>query len=393
MKAGLSIRSVYANIIILIATMAISGCIPVPVVKYTGAKPWTIQAGSTSKAEIINKFGLPKSKTADGRFFLYNYSKKAELCLLYYYHADCGLFLSNKKGRVLIEFDNDNIVERHAVYACKEPPDPLCDHSGIDAMWTMINQLLGKNVAAQYGQTLDEFRRAVALRNSRAEALVEAVKLADLEAVKRLIDEGADVNAENQAGYTPLLAAASDGQVVIAKVLLSNGADVNKHNQHGRTLLHEASWNGHVSAAELLLANGAEVNARDSKRATPLHGAVRRTHVAVVKLLLAKGAGVNARDSSGATPLHRAVAKSHVAIIKLLLTKGADLNARDRRGDMPLHRAIRIGDTTVVQLLLTHGADANAKDKARRYRPVKIARDLGGRENIIELLRQHGGKD
>ena len=177
--------------------------------------------------------------------------------------------------------------------------------------------------------------------------------------MKRLIDEGADVNAENKYGYyTPLLAAASDGQVVIAKFLLSNGADVNQQNQIGRTPLHEASWNGHVGVAELLLTNGADVDAR---------------------------------DSSGATPLHQAVAKSHVAIIKLLLTKGADLNARDRRGDMPLHRAIRIGDTTVVQLLLTHGADANAKTKGRVNRPIRIARDLGGREYIIELLKQHGG--
>ena len=73
MKAKLVTRSVYANIIILIVTMAISGCIPFPIVKYTGAKPGTIKAGSTSKAEIINKFKYPIAKTSDGRFFLYYY--------------------------------------------------------------------------------------------------------------------------------------------------------------------------------------------------------------------------------------------------------------------------------------------------------------------------------
>ncbi len=359
MKAGLSTRSVYANIIILVVTMAISGCIPY-VFKYTGAKPSAIQVGSTSKAKIVKKFRSPNAKTLDGRFFIYDYSKDTGWCMLLPPNFECSIYATSK-GWVLIEFDTSNIVKHRWVHVCTKSPDPLCDQPGIDIMWAMINQFVEKDIAAQYGQTLDEFREAEALQNSRNEALVKAVKLADLQAVQRLIEEGADVNAENKYGYyTPLLAAASDGLVVIAKFLLSNGADVNQQNQIGRTPLHEVSWNGHVGVAELLLTNGADVDAR---------------------------------DSSGATPLHQAVANSHVAIIKLLLTKGADLNARDWRGDMPLHRAIRIGDTTVVKLLLTHGADANAKDKARRYRPIKIAQDLGGRDDIIELLKQYGGKE
>jgi hypothetical protein len=307
--------------------MAISGCIPIPVVETTGAKPGTIREGSTSKAKILYKFGYPIAKTSDGRFFLYDYSKHTEWCALGYGVAECGFFLSNKKGRVLIEFDNDNIVERYAGHVCNEPPDPLCDHSGIDAMWTSINQLAGKDIAAQYGQTLDEFRQAEALRNSRKEALVKAVKLADLEAVKRLIEEGEDVNAENRNGYKPLLAVASNGQVAIAKLLLSYGAAVNWQDKYGRTPLHEAVWNRQAGVTELLLAHGADVDTRN---------------------------GV---------------------------------------GDMPLHTAIRNADTKVVQLLLTHGANANAKAKGQRYRPVKVARDLGGREDIIELLKRHGGKE
>jgi len=321
MKAGLSTRSVYANIIILIATMAISGCFPIPIFEYSGAKPGAIRAGSTSKAEIINKFGLPKSKTSDGRFFQYYYSKDTQLCFISAGYGECGIFFTNNPGRVLIEFDNDNIVERYAAHLCKEPLDPLCYQPYIDTMWTMINQLAGEDVATQYGQTLDEFRRAaIALQKN-----IKGAELADFQAVKRLIDDGADVNAENRNGYTILWTAVSDNQVAIASLLLSNGAAVNQQNQYGRTLLHEAAWNGHIGVIQLLLANGADVNAR---------------------------------DPNGRTPLHQAVLRAN-------LEGSAEL--------------------------LANGADVNARTKGQVNRPVKIARDLGGREDIIELLRQHGG--
>ena len=106
-------------------------------------------------------------------------------------------------------------------------------------------------------------------------------------------------------------------------------------------------------------------------------------------MLLSNGADVNARDSWGLTPLHGA----HVSVIKLLLAKGASVNARDANGDMPLHRAIMNDDITAVQLLLTHGADANAKNKGWSNRLIKIARDFDAHEDIIELLKQYGGKE
>ena len=267
MKTELVNRSVYANIIILMVTMAISGCIIFPVAEHTGVKPGAIQAGLTSKGTIFKNLGFQAMKTPDGRFFLYNYSKDTEWCYVFILQENfesCTSNLFSTQGRVLIEFDNDNIVKQHVAHTCMKPPDPLCDQPSTDTMLVMINQLIGEDVAAQYGQALEADRQAEALQNLRTEALVKAVKLANLQAVKRLIDEG------------------------------------------------------------------------------------------------------------------------------------ADLNARDTRGDMPLHRAIRNSDTKVVQLLLTHGADANALywgSPLYFLRPVRWARDLGGREDIIELLKQHGGKE
>ncbi len=82
------------------------------------------------------------------------------------------------KGWVFIEFDNDNIVKQHLVHVCKKPPGPICDPPGTDVMWVMINRLIGEDIAAQYGQTLDEFRQAEVLQKSLTESLHEAVETA-----------------------------------------------------------------------------------------------------------------------------------------------------------------------------------------------------------------------
>lgn len=398
MKTEQVSRSVYANIIVLIATMAVSGCIPYPEFEYTGVKPADIKVGSSSRTKVINKFGLPIEETPDRRFLLYDYSKYTGWCIYFYdVGEECGISSSYKNSMVLIEFDNDNIVERYTVHVCKKTLDSICTEHSIDILWAMIIRLAGEGFAAQYGQTLDEFRQALELH----EKLIKAVKLANFQAVKRLIDDGADVNAVNRNGNTILWTAVSDDQVAIAKLLLSYGADVNQQNQDGRSLLHQAAWDVHVGVIELLLAHGADVNAWDSRGRTPLHEAVLRENLEGSAELLASGADVNARDSSESTPLHLAIwSADHVAVwgadvsvISLLLEKGADVNARDGWGNMPLHRAIKFASAEVVQLLLTHGADANAEDKFRGYRPVKIVRDVGGREDIIELLKQHGGKE
>jgi ankyrin repeat protein len=367
MKTELVNRKIFTNIIIWMVTMAISGCFALPVVEYTGGEPGTIKAGTTSKAKIINIFGYPKTKTSDGRFFLYNYSKDTKWCWATFngMAGGCGSNFLTKQGRVLIEFDNDDIVEQYVAHTCRNLPDSLCDQPGTDTMWTLINQLAGEDVAAQYGQTLGAFRQAEAQQNSRTEALVKAVKLGDLEAVKRLIDEGTDVDAQDSRGTTPLQEAERGGDVAVIKLLLAKD--------------------------EIRLAV-----ALQNSRTEALVEAVKLADLEAVKRLIDEGADVNARDSSGTTPLHGAVTRGDVATTKFLLMNGARVDYRVDYmigvREMPLHTAIRLSYTVLVQLLLTHGADPNAKSWFSR-RPVRYARYLGEREDIIELLKQYGGKE
>jgi ankyrin repeat protein len=150
------------------------------------------------------------------------------------------------------------------------------------------------------------------------EELFEAVKKGDMEEVRELLENGADVNAKSIDGSTPLHYAAHHGHVDVARLLIENGADVNAKSNDGSTPLHDAAHHGQVDAARLLIENGADVNAKSNYDSTPLHWAAWGGHVDFVRLLIEKGADVNAEDNDGKTPIDIAHEKGHRNIVKLL---------------------------------------------------------------------------
>ena len=83
----------------------------------------------------------------------------------------------------------------------------------------------------------------------------------NIEAVKKHLAAGVDVNAKDEDGRTPLLHAAYQGNNEIAELLLANGADVNAKNEVDTTPLHHAALYGHKETVELFITNGADVNA------------------------------------------------------------------------------------------------------------------------------------
>jgi len=149
------------------------------------------------------------------------------------------------------------------------------------------------------------------------------------------------------------------------KSLIAQGADVNAKDSYGNTPLEMAVGNKLKDIVELLISNGADVNAKHIFEKTCLMEAVRGNCKDIVQILISNGADVNARDHTGITVLMFAVSYRHFVdsedaiqedIIKLLISKGADVNAKTDEGTTALSLANYKGYSDIVKLLKKHGA-------------------------------------
>ena len=185
--------------------------------------------------------------------------------------------------------------------------------------------------------------------------------------VRELIDQGADPNARNWRGETPLhRAAIRNPDLDVHRALIDAGADVNARDETDATPLHRAAHNAAPARTGFLIEAGADVHARDKDGATPLHNAVESGRDAIIGRLIAAGASLDDRDRAGAAPLHRAVEKGWAEGAKTLLNHGADPNAGDNQGRTPLHRAYAAGRPDMVNRLLEAGANLEAQDHTGR---------------------------
>ena len=218
-------------------------------------------------------------------------------------------------------------------------------------------------------------------------ALMWAVEENHLDTVAMLLDRGADVNArsyyiptatargfegatpvppspeQSPAEYangwlTPMMFAAREGYMDIARTLVDAGADLDIVSADGKNALALAIFNGHYEMASYLIDNGVDVNQADAQRFTPLFWAVDRRNMELA--------------TNG---LPWTITADPLPLIEKLLDWGADPNAvvdntpRARnRGASPrivfassLMRAVFTGDLKTTQLLLLYGADPHAK--------------------------------
>jgi uncharacterized protein len=215
--------------------------------------------------------------------------------------------------------------------------------------------------------------------------LIEAVRNKDVESVRALVKQRADVNAPQGDGATALHWAAHVDDLVVADVLIRAGARPSAANDVGATPLHLACTNRGAAMVERLLAAGANANAALLNGETVLMTCARAGDARSVKALLMHGALVHAKEQAhDQTALMWAVAQRHPDVVQLLVEAGADVRARSRTypqtvvgvqtqragreklnytvlrgGSTPLLFAARVGDAASARVLLAAGADAN----------------------------------
>jgi ankyrin repeat protein len=243
-------------------------------------------------------------------------------------------------------------------------------------------------------------------------ALLFAARQGKIDAVRALLDGGADVNQSGADTTSPLLIAVVNGHYEIAELLLARGADPNIADANGRTPLYAAidlrnvQWSQapapelpqatHLALIEHLLAAGADPAIKiagkvghrgsfdmrwtDLKGGTAFSRAAWNGDIEVMRLLLAHGADPKVVTDKGETallllagagwPLGQGYIRSEeeiTAALDLLVEElGLDVNAATTEGITPVIGAIFKGDNFVVQYLVDHGARLDVKDAEGR---------------------------
>ena len=298
----------------------------------------------------------------------------------------------------------------------------------------LINEFPDSMVVSTTKQMIERVQQA-----KKNKSLFEAVKKADVEQVKLVIAEGADIDAKWGDVYnknegdplllkkfglndsTPLWHAVDSNNMDEVKLLVETGADVNAGKwpplgravdvnntaiaeyliDHGANVNYPADWGPlqesvtfSIEMVKLLLEKGADINGGTTMPA--LHYAVNMNLKDIVELLIQHGADINTKDQWGTTPLFWSVNNLYfyeslvdvIDIMNLLIANGADVNSKTEQGWPNIFFAADAGKTEAVKLLLEAGADISFKDDAGQTALHVAAQN--GHTDVVELLLDKG---
>ena len=190
----------------------------------------------------------------------------------------------------------------------------------------------------------------------------EAANAGQVTALQYLIELGAKLEERNEDYSTPIHLAAQSGFSECVNALVGAGVQITTFNNDGYTPLHLAAACGAAGACESLIAHQPDLEAEDLHGKSPLDLACNVGSLACVDLLLAAGADFDHEDEAGCTCLHHASLCGSTDVVAALLTAGADLDAPDFDGGTPLQYAANSGSAAVARKLLDAGADPNEAD-------------------------------
>ncbi len=260
-------------------------------------------------------------------------------------------------------------------------------------------------------------------------ALHKAVQANQEEIVAKLLAAGANPNAANRYGITPLWLSATNGSAAVTSMLLKAGADAKATLPHGETALMAAARTGEPETIRLLIEAGSDPNAHETSQGeTGLMWAAAENHPEAIQTLIKGGANPDLHGKAldlapmkwmqvgmvdtmlargGWTAVMYAARQDAKDAVRALAESGADLNARDADGTTSLQFAIINQHYDLAGLLLEKGANPNVADNTGMTsvyaavdmnsfrsdigRPPRRLLDKLGALDVLRLTLKHGG--
>jgi ankyrin repeat protein len=227
---------------------------------------------------------------------------------------------------------------------------------------------------------IPEVLQASSTPRHQEQMLFAAAEGGDLATVRRLLDQGVNVDAQDEIQMTALCYAVNNGHRDLAHLLIRKGADVDHATPDSvlQWALRRVDRDG-KDIVEMLITADADVNHPNDCELTPLIDVISGTTggdpVPFIELMLEHGADVRYRDTTGFTALHYASGffddrgATDATVVELLIAHGADVNAATTQdhpycaqGTTPLHFAAIRGYADIAAILVTNGANVGAKN-------------------------------
>ncbi|MEK6745729.1 MAG: ankyrin repeat domain-containing protein [Pseudomonadota bacterium] len=215
--------------------------------------------------------------------------------------------------------------------------------------------------------------------------LIKAASNGNLQEVAELLADGAPVNGRDSEKRTALIAAAYLGKNEICALLLDNAASLAQKDKDGYSALDFAAARGLVDTVKLLLSKSKQP---DVYYHTHYAMMMKAAFSSVIEFM-PKGKGkipyVNRISPEDKTPLHVAASGGSVDLVDNMLKRGAKVNLTNRKGQTPLHSAAMSNKAFVISQLLKKSAKINVADTEGNT-PLMLAAEQNHKEAVMLLL-------
>ncbi|EDQ84663.1 uncharacterized protein MONBRDRAFT_34616 [Monosiga brevicollis MX1] len=255
--------------------------------------------------------------------------------------------------------------------------------------------------------------------------LLAAAAHGNIALIKRLVDQGHDINGPDPSGRTPLMYAVHCNQLSVAELLVQMGALLDIKANDGSTALHRAAFSGTTEMVKLLIESGADHRVGDDDGRIALHWAAHNPRLGCMAQLLKRvrgdnainqpdhagmtaaiwacyydrvhhlgklkraGADLGAADVDGKTCMHWAVQPNAVQCLAALAQQSSRLRLRDRIGRTALHYAAELDAKAAAKLLLRHDPTLVTEVDHRSRTALHYAAVCGG-SRVLRVLLKHG---